>query len=381
MTPDAATVIAYSAGLFALIFVFFLFSSRGKPEQAWFGLPFAFGSLAAILLVHPTVLPGLWGPRLAVFCVLLAYGAAWQITRVIGGRKPLLFAALVPCAAWLGFSSAFVHDLQGWPEVVSAIARALLIAAFNGLAAREFWREPKEQLPSAALLCRVFAVFAGFHLLRALGVVWLPAPLGTAPPEIWAVALYNLAVVTQALLASAFIIALLRETVAAENHRLAFQDVMTGVGNRRAFQAKILEYADREEPRGLALIVFDIDLFKSINDCFGHAYGDLVIVRAAEVARKVLRRPDLIFRIGGEEFACLIEDVTEREAFAIGERLRKTFEEEARLVGTIVVAATISIGVAARRSFTDVTTLLDRADDALYSAKEAGRNRVVAAAG
>jgi diguanylate cyclase (GGDEF)-like protein len=256
-----------------------------------------------------------------------------------------------------------------------------LIAAFNGLAAREFWREPKEQLPSAALLCRVFAVFAGFHLLRALGVVWLPAPLGTAPPEIWAVALYNLAVVTQALLASAFIIALLRETVAAENHRLAFQDVMTGVGNRRAFQAKILEYADREEPRGLALIVFDIDPFKSINDRFGHAYGDLVIVRAAEVARKVLRRPDLIFRIGGEEFACLIEDVTEREAFAIGERLRKTFEEEARLVGTIVVAATISIGVAARRSFTDVTTLLDRADDALYSAKEAGRNRVVAAAG
>jgi diguanylate cyclase (GGDEF)-like protein len=174
---------------------------------------------------------------------------------------------------------------------------------------------------------------------------------------------------------------LLRETVAAENHRLAFQDVMTGVGNRRAFQAKILEYADREEPRGLALIVFDIDLFKSINDRFGHAYGDLVIVRAAEVARKVLRRPDLIFRIGGEEFACLIEDVIEREAFAIGERLRKTFEDEACLVGTIVVAATISIGVAARRSFTDVTTLLGRADDALYSAKEAGRNRVVAAAG
>jgi diguanylate cyclase (GGDEF)-like protein len=156
---------------------------------------------------------------------------------------------------------------------------------------------------------------------------------------------------------------------------------MTGVGNRRAFEMKILEYTDQKEQQGLALIVFDIDRFKSINDRFGHAYGDLVIVRAAEVARKVFARTDLIFRIGGEEFACLIEDVTEREAFAIGERLRKTFEEEAHLVGTIAVAATISIGVAARRSFTDVSTLLDRADDALYSAKEAGRNRVVAAAG
>src|ERR1700678_1783922 len=108
MTPDAATVIAYSAGLFALIFVFFLFSSRGKPEQAWYGLPFGFGSLAAILLVYPAGLPELWGPRLAVFCVLLAYGAAWQIARVTSGRKPLLLASLVPCAVWLGFSSAFV---------------------------------------------------------------------------------------------------------------------------------------------------------------------------------------------------------------------------------------------------------------------------------
>jgi len=200
MTPDAATVIAYSAGLFALIFVFFLLSSRGKPEQAWYGLPFAFGSLAAILLVHPAVLPGLWSGRLAIFCILLAYGAAWQVARVTSGRQPLLFASLAPCAAWLGFSSAFVHDLQGWPEVVSAITLTLLIAAFNALAAREFWRERKEQLPSATLLYRIFAVFAGLHLLRALSVVWLPAPLGIAPTEIWAVALYNLAVVTQALL-------------------------------------------------------------------------------------------------------------------------------------------------------------------------------------
>jgi diguanylate cyclase (GGDEF)-like protein len=337
--------------------------------------------VAAILLVHPAMLPGMWSGRLAVFCVLLAYGAAWQVARVTGGRKPLLFAPLAPCAAWLCFSAAFVHDLNGWLEVVSGIIRTLLIAGFNGLAAREFWREQKEQLPSAALLYRVFAAFAGFHFLRALGAVWLPAPLGIAPTELWAVALYNLAVVTQALLASAFIIALLREAVAAENHRMAFQDVMTGVGNRRAFQVKILEYADQKELQGLALIVFDIDHFKSINDRFGHAYGDLVIIRAADVAKKVVQRPDLIFRIGGEEFACLIEDATEREAFAIGEQLRQTFEEQARLVGTIAVDATISIGVAARRSFTDVMTLLDRADDALYCAKEAGRNRVAAAAG
>lgn len=381
MTLDAATVIAYSAGLFALIFLFFLFSSRTRAERIWYGLPFAFAAAAAAVLVRPALLPGLWSGRLAVFWILLAYGAAWQVARITSGRRPRPVAALAPCVAWLAFSATCVHELNGWPEIVSAITRTLLIAVFNGLAAREFWRERNAQLRSATLLFRLFAFFAVLHFVRALAVVWLPAPLGIAPPAIWAVALYNLAVVAQALLASAFIVALLRETVAAENHRLAFQDVMTSAGNRRAFQVKLLEYADQKDLQGLALIVFDIDRFKSINDRFGHAFGDLVIARAAEVARTVVQRADLIFRIGGEEFACLIEDATEREAFAIAEQLRKSFEEQARVVGTTPVSATISIGVAARRSFTDVMTLPDRADDALYSAKEAGRNRVVAAAG
>lgn len=378
MTPDAATMIAYSAGLFALIFVFFLLSSRGRADRVWFALPFACGAATALLMVYPALLPGLWSGRLAVVCSLLGYGAAWQVVRVVNGRKPRVLAFVLPCVVWLGLSSAFVHDLHGALAVASAVVRTGLIAAFNGLAAWELRREP---LPSARLLYRVFAAFAVFHLARALGVVWLPAPLGVASPAIWAVVVFNLSVVTQALLASAFIIALMRESVAAENHRLAFQDVMTGIGNRRAFQVKILEYADRRQPQGLALIVFDIDHFKSINDRFGHAFGDQVIVRAAEAARKVLRRPDQVFRIGGEEFACLLEDVTEQEAFAIGERLRRTFEEDAQLVDTIAVAATISIGVASGSSLAeDVTTLLDRADAALYGAKGAGRNKVVAAA-
>jgi hypothetical protein len=82
MTPDAATVIAYSGGLFALIFVFFLFSSR-KAGQAWYGLPFAFGSVAAILLVHPAMLPGMWSGRLAVFafCSPMAQLGRWRGSR------------------------------------------------------------------------------------------------------------------------------------------------------------------------------------------------------------------------------------------------------------------------------------------------------------
>lgn len=380
MTPDAATVIAYSAGLFALIFLFFLCSSRGEAGHArrgWYGLPFLLGSMAAILLLRPTVLPGIWGLRLAVFCILLAYGAAWQVARVANDREPLMPASFAPCAVYLGLSSVFVHDLHGWREVVSAVVRLLLVAVFNGLASWEFWREREKRLPSATLLCRVFAVYAGLHLVRAVGAPWLPAPLGIAATELWAVALYNLAVVSQALLVSAFIIALLREKVAAEHQRLAFHDVMTGAGNRRAFEAKIQEYVGSREARGLALILLDIDRFKSINDRYGHAYGDLVIIRAAEVARKVLQRSDLVFRIGGEEFACLVEKATKEQAAVIAEQLRTVFEWEARRIRTVVVSATISVGVAwGHSSIDDMSELLAHADAALYTAKRAGRNKV-----
>ena len=88
MTPDAATMIAYSAGLFALIFVFFLLSSRGRADRVWFALPFACGAATALLMVYPALLPGLWSGRLAVVCSLLGYGAAWQVVRVVNGRKP-----------------------------------------------------------------------------------------------------------------------------------------------------------------------------------------------------------------------------------------------------------------------------------------------------
>ena len=155
--------------------------------------------------------------------------------------------------------------------------------------------------------------------------------------------------------------------------RLATIDALTGALNRRAF-FEAAEACGRSETDAVA--IFDIDRFKSINDRYGHAAGDLVISEVARVAR--IRTP-LFGRIGGEEFAMLLPGETTRGAFAICEELRAdmsmlSFDEVDRRL-----APTCSFGVADWGRHESVVDALGRADVALYKAKATGRDKVVAA--
>jgi diguanylate cyclase (GGDEF)-like protein len=127
----------------------------------------------------------------------------------------------------------------------------------------------------------------------------------------------------------------------------------------------------------LSVAVFDLDHFKSINDRFGHAIGDRVLQVFAETARANLRSTDIIGRLGGEEFAAVLYDVSREKAVALAERIRSTFAEVAGEVDGRPVAATVSIGLVVNgEKQLDVGELLGQADQALYYAKERGRNRV-----
>ncbi len=143
-------------------------------------------------------------------------------------------------------------------------------------------------------------------------------------------------------------IALSRERVALQNYRLATRDPLTGVFNRRAFdeQAEPLMQAARDTGVPLSLLLFDLDHFKSVNDRFGHDTGDKVIQRAAQTARQVLRQQDRVFRMGGEEFVCLLPGTSADQAFLAAERLRQAFQAAAETVSGQAVRATLSIGLA-----------------------------------
>jgi diguanylate cyclase (GGDEF)-like protein len=167
---------------------------------------------------------------------------------------------------------------------------------------------------------------------------------------------------------------------AQELERLATTDGMTGIYNRRHF----LTLADREWDRTcryrrpVALLIFDIDYFKCINDTFGHQVGDSMIVHLANLARACTRGSDVLARIGGEEFALLLPETDVCQAQELAERLRAEVAENPLAARSEAIAATVSIGLAERGvEMSEFCHLMRAADTALYDAKRAGRNRVV----
>jgi diguanylate cyclase (GGDEF)-like protein len=122
--------------------------------------------------------------------------------------------------------------------------------------------------------------------------------------------------------------------------------------------------------------MFDLDQFKSINDRYGHHAGDDVLTAFCKVVTAHLRPSDLFGRIGGEEFACLLPDTEPQDALWLAERVRAAVEAASHPAGEHSIRATVSVGAASSNDATaDLTGLLNAADQALYRAKEAGRNR------
>jgi diguanylate cyclase (GGDEF)-like protein/PAS domain S-box-containing protein len=159
-----------------------------------------------------------------------------------------------------------------------------------------------------------------------------------------------------------------------------FCDDLTGVANRRAFfEAAELELTrNRRTPRPTALVLFDADHFKQINDRHGHPAGDAVLRQLGAALSLTFRQVDVVARVGGEEFAVLLPSSTLAGAAAVAERLRQLVESQPAMVDGAPIGYTVSAGIAAidEGETLDLDTLIKRADQALYAAKAKGRNRV-----
>tara|TARA_R110001606_G_scaffold117899_2_gene247907 strand:- start:5939 stop:7348 length:1410 start_codon:yes stop_codon:yes gene_type:complete len=160
----------------------------------------------------------------------------------------------------------------------------------------------------------------------------------------------------------------------------AYFDHLTELANRGYFfqQCETLLNQSREKHFPLAILMMDVDHFKKVNDEFGHKTGDLVLQMLAQMSLSILRRDDLIARIGGEEFAILLPFTEKDEAIRIAEQLRESIESSMVLsLDHQEVFFTVSLGVACRQDGDcTVDDILNKADKALYQAKAAGRNCV-----
>jgi polar amino acid transport system substrate-binding protein len=160
-----------------------------------------------------------------------------------------------------------------------------------------------------------------------------------------------------------------------ELEKMAIEDKLTGLYNRTKLDevlAHELKRASRYK-ESIGVFIIDIDFFKSVNDVYGHLIGDKIIVEISKLLKKNLRSTDTLFRWGGEEFIILSLDTHEEEAINIAKKINKCIKEtEFDIVGH----KTVSIGVTTNNKNDDITSIIKRADEALYLAKNCGRDCV-----
>jgi diguanylate cyclase len=159
----------------------------------------------------------------------------------------------------------------------------------------------------------------------------------------------------------------------------ATQDALTGLPNRMAYDERIQEEIERARryQRPLSLAIIDVDFFKKINDKFGHPAGDKVLKILAEVFKKRTRDSDFVARMGGEEFMLVLTETSADDALTVTDKLRGVIEQANFHFRDTAVPVTVSCGITDYSEGDSVEELYSRADEALYEAKEGGRNRSV----
>ena len=375
--PTLAMVTVFVTALLGVLLIFAGVQNRAVRAPVIWGMAFVLCAIGIALVAMRGMVPDWISIQCANALVLVGVGLIGTGARQFDGRRPRL--AMVAVAPLIWFAACAVpgigDDINARTMVVSALGGVLAVAA-----AREIWRGRAEPLLSRAPTAVTLLVYGAATFVRVPMALVAPQPAGAY--QFTASAFYPL--VSFATLLFAVVIAFLLLNMTKERSELRHMiasmiDPLTGVANRRAFLADAERLAAQHRADGafLAVMLFDLDHFKAINDRLGHAAGDAVLLSFAATATRTLGPGVLFGRIGGEEFGAVMRVGNLGEALAIGEQVRRAFAAYER---TDDIVPTVSVGVALEDETTvTLTAIMAAADRALYRAKAKGRNRVASA--
>jgi len=312
--------------------------------------------------------------------LIAAMACCWQGARTFEGREPLWLPVLVAPAIWM-----FVCLVPGFLETASyrVVVSSLLLSPLAAMSAVEFWRGRDERLPSRWPVILLFASLSIFFAIRIALIGIAPFPFGAQPMQPNWMGAFSLILVLLTIILAVLIVAMTRERLEREQMLKAQTDLLTGALNRRALLAygERLIKRHRMAKKPLCVLLFDLDQFKELNDRFGHVAGDQVLMKFVAIACNNIRPGDFLFRLGGDEFCCVLPETEASEAIAIAERMRGRIAATTMHVGDVPVTVTASVGIASTDRFGySLDALLHEADIAAYAAKRQGRNQVVVAA-
>jgi diguanylate cyclase (GGDEF)-like protein len=378
MALDVTTLFYLTMYVDAILGVLLIFAwsqAANLKALAWWGSAHLMRAVSVVLYGSYGTVSDLIALDLANAILLSSYAVTWNGARVFDGRKTRPGSLAAGAIIWGGLClwPAFNADPH-----LRALVSACIIAVYAWLTAWEFWRGRAERLVSRSPAIFIMFAHGALFLMRSPLPGMMKVPSDNA---LFTSAWLSVLSVESVLfpISIAFILMAMAKERAELSHKNAAKlDPLTGLPNRRAFLQDAEQLRAMQVARGhaIAVLMIDLDRFKSINDRYGHSVGDRVLQIFADTAREHLRAFDLVGRLGGEEFAVVIANGDCANAAMVAERIRSDFADAACLVDGYRVEATASVGLALIDRPADEVSLLGEADRALYRAKDLGRNRV-----
>ena len=371
--PTLLAVTVFISGLAGCLLMLSWLQHRRIFALALWGSAFIIAAIATVLIVvaRDTV-PDFWSIVIGNAILAAAYGLIWSGARNFEGKRVSIVLTLAGALIWLAACS--IGPIYARPEARATVMAAIAIA-YALLTVRELWRGRGDGLWRWPIMLLLLVHAAAVPIrIPLVGSLVAHYPIH---PKLLTFALFE--ALFLCICAAYLFVSLVKDRIAARHQNVSLIDPLTGVANRRGFlqAGERLMIRARFSNRPAALLTFDLDHFKSINDKFGHPAGDTALLTFCQLAILQLRPTDLFGRMGGEEFASLLPDTTRQDALQLAERIRASFEATCHRVAGQPFTATVSVGVATSddASF-DLSALLVAADQALYRAKALGRNRI-----
>lgn len=310
------------------------------------------------------------GRELANLTFLLAYGACYTGARLVAGRRVILPLAFLGAGLWA--LSAWVIELPSAPRMPLA---SILVAAYSIATAGEFLKGARRFEKGRRLAGWLIAGHGLFYLVRALVGPTFGMTRGWSESAIslWG-AIFAAETIIFAVTFGALLLMIRGERAARQAQDLAFTDALTGIGNRRAFDAEMPKLLARDSGAGIPalFVLLDLDGFKLVNDRQGHPEGDKLLCSVAAAVETQLSDEDRFWRIGGDEFALYLPGRTRENAARVLRALERAVAGAGWRAGDgTEVTVSASQGLAECRANATLPALLEEADRDLYKAKRA----------
>jgi diguanylate cyclase (GGDEF)-like protein len=372
--PTLFVTAVFASAVAGLLLLLSWLQNRNVGALALWAAAFMIGSAGVALISERGNIPDLWSIVFANAIISTTYGMMWAGARNFNGRPTSVAFMLAGAVIWLLACQigAFLNSPQARATLMSAI-----VVAYSVLCAWEFWQGRDEGLMSRLPIVVFLLAHAAIVIIRIplAGSLSLPIVFEHVHIGWWTFIIFE--AIFFSFCAAYLLGGMARERIALQYKHASLIDPLTGVNNRRAFleRGEKLLHRSNFDRAPAALLLFDLDEFKSVNDTFGHQAGDRALAAFCTVATSTLRPGDLFGRLGGEEFAALLVNTSLNDGLVAAERVRANFEAAALGLGARTL--TVSVGVASAADCDrNLADLVEEADRALYRAKENGRNRV-----